>query len=81
LNLIYIETWKSGGVADKMSTIPMSGVFYDLWDQQNDNINPPSTKLETVQNISWENIAKAGLGKSGFISSPDEFWEWRTNLT
>jgi hypothetical protein len=80
-NIIYIETWKSSGVADKMSTIPMSGIFYDLWDQQNDNINPPSNKLETVQNISWENIAKAGLGKSGFIPSPDEFWEWRTNLT
>lgn len=80
-NLIYIETWRSDVVADKMSTIPMSGLFYDLYDPQNDNINPPSTKLETVQNISWENISKAGLGKSGFISSPDEFWEWRTNLT
>ncbi len=79
-NIIYIETWKSKDVADKMSTIAMSGIFYDLFDGQNDLVNLQQNQLENVQNITWENIAKTGLGKSGFINSPDEFWEWRTNL-
>jgi hypothetical protein len=81
-NLLYIETWRSKGVADKMSTISMSGIFYDLYDGQNDLVNPPSSsRLESVQNISWENIAKTGLGRAGFSSSPDKFSEWRSNLT
>jgi hypothetical protein len=80
-NLIFMETWRSAGVTDKLSTIYMSGLFYDLFDSQNDDINGNSNRNEMVQGISWENIAKAGLGKSGFIPSPDEFWEWRTNLS
>ena len=83
-NLLYIEAWRSTAVADKMSTITMTGIFYDLYDIQNDVVNPPqlsSSRLESVRNISWENIAKTGLGRAGFLSSPDEFSEWRSNLT
>jgi hypothetical protein len=79
-NLIYLESWRSAGVIDKMSTIYMSGLFYDLLDLENDDINGNSNRNESVQAITWENIAKSGLGKSGYIPSPDEFWEWRTNL-
>jgi hypothetical protein len=80
-HLIYIENWRSEGVIDRLSTLKMSGLFYDLFDSQNDHVNPPPTdKLEIVSGISWENIAKAGLGKLGMNSSPDQFTHWRNNL-
>jgi hypothetical protein len=80
-NLIYVENWRSKNVVDMISTIPMTGIFFDLYDGQNDFINPPSNNLEIVQNISWESISKAGLGKSGFNNSPELFTHWRANLT
>lgn len=80
-NIIYIESWKSKDVVDKMSTIPMSGIFYDLYDGQNDFVNGTQGQVEMVQNISWENIGKTGLGKTGFNTSPELFSHWRTNLT
>jgi hypothetical protein len=80
-NLIYIESWRSNNVADMMSIIPMSGIFYDLYDTQNDFVNPPpNVNLETVQNISWEHISKTGLGKAGLNNSPELFSHWRNNL-
>jgi hypothetical protein len=80
-HLIYIENWRSAGVIDRLSTIKMSGLFYDLYDSQNDFINDNLVHLEMANNISWENIAKAGLGKLGLNSSPDQFTHWRNNLT
>jgi hypothetical protein len=80
-NILFIENWQSINVVDMMSTIPKSGIFYDLYDTQDDYVNRNQSHLETVQNISWENIAKAGLGKSGLNPSPELFTHWRANLT
>jgi hypothetical protein len=49
---IFIETWRSEGVVDLESTLPKSGLFYDLWDTQNDTVNGDPDNIETVKNIS-----------------------------
>jgi hypothetical protein len=42
---IYIETWRSFGVVDVESTVPKSGLFYDLWDTRQDLVNSKSGRL------------------------------------
>lgn len=58
----------------------MTGLFYDLYDSQADNVNDISGQLETVSDISWQDISKTGLGTVGPFAAPDRFSHWRSNL-
>ena len=77
---IYIETWKSINVADVESTLPKSGLFYDLWDTQQDLVNFVNGQLD-IPTLTWSIISNTGLGISGPNNQPDNFLYWRNNLT
>ena len=76
---IYIETWRSLGVVDVESTVPKSGLFYDLWDTRQDLVNGLSSQLE-IPSINWNTITNTGLGSAGLNTAPDRFTLWRNNL-
>jgi hypothetical protein len=76
---IYIETWRSEGVVDVESTVPKSGLFYDLWDTRQDFVNDDSQRLD-IPIIPWNQISNTGLGILGGNSSPQLFNHWRNNL-
>jgi hypothetical protein len=77
---IYIETWKSIEVVDVESTVPRSGLFYDLFDSRNDLVNAKPGQTD-VPILSWNLIANTGLGITGFNTAPDRFTLWRNNIT
>jgi hypothetical protein len=77
---IYIETWRSIEVIDVESTIPKSGLFYDLFDSNNDLVNAKPSQFD-VPILPWNIIANTGLGLAGSNTTPDRFTQWRTNLT
>jgi hypothetical protein len=79
-NLRYIESWKSKDVVDKMSTIYMSGLSYDLFDIDVDFVNGQMFQSESITGVSWEKLAKTSGGSLGFLSSPQQFEDWRSNL-
>jgi hypothetical protein len=76
---IYIETWRSFGVVDVESTVPKSGLLYDLWDTRQDLVNGLSGQLE-IPSINWTAITNTGLGSAGPNTAPDRFTLWRNNL-
>ena len=77
---IYIETWKSIEVVDVESTVPRSGLFYDLFDSMNDLVNAKPGQTD-VPILSWNLIANTGLGITGSNTAPDRFTLWRNNIT
>jgi hypothetical protein len=77
---IYIEPWKSKEVVDVESTVPKSGLFYDLWDTKQDLVNNEFGRLD-IPNLPWNTISNTGLGINGTNSAPDRFTLWRNNLT
>jgi hypothetical protein len=77
---IYIETWKSIEVVDVESTVPMSGLFYDLFDSRNDLVNAKPGQID-IPILSWNLIANTGLGITGSNTAPDRFTLWRNNIT
>ena len=79
-HLIYLERWKSVGNANQYGADLMTGLFYDLYDSQGDNVNGIDGQLEVVNSISWQEISKTGLGNIGPIAAPDRFAHWRSNL-
>jgi hypothetical protein len=76
---IYIETWRTFGVVDVESTVPKSGLFYDLWDTRQDLVNGISNRPD-LPIIPWNIVGNSGLGSSGGNSSPQFFIDWRNNL-
>ncbi len=76
---IYIETWKSKGVVDVESTVPKSGLFYDLWDTSQDLVNDEPFKTD-LPVVPWNTINSTGLGSTGINTSPQFFNHWRNNL-
>jgi hypothetical protein len=76
---IYIETWRSFGVVDVESTVPKSGLFYDLWDTRQDEVNSVTNQFD-LPVLTWVNLNNTGLGISGPNNSPDLFLSWRNNL-
>jgi hypothetical protein len=44
---IYIEKWRTFGVVDVESTVPKSGLFYDLWDTRQDLCDFQNHKIIT----------------------------------
>lgn len=76
---IYIEYWKSEGVVDVESTVPKSGLFYDLWDTRQDLVNANSSQPD-MPIIPWNFIGSTGLGSTGGNTSPQRFNDWRNNL-
>jgi hypothetical protein len=77
---IYIETWKSKEVVDVESTVPKSGLFYDLWDTRQDLVNFTSGQFD-LPATTWNTITGSGLGNQGPNIQPDRFTHWRNNLT
>jgi Zn-dependent membrane protease YugP len=77
---IYIESWRSEGVVDVESTVPKSGLFYDLWDTRQDLVNFANGQFDNPS-ISWSTITNTGLGIAGTNTAPDRFTLWRNNLT
>jgi hypothetical protein len=76
---IYIENWKSKDVVDVESTVPKSGLFYDLWDTRQDLVNDNPNFLEQTI-IPWNIVSSTGLGNIGGNTSPQLFNNWRNNL-
>ncbi len=77
---IYIENWKSLGVVDVESTVTKSGLFYDLFDTRQDEVNGLTNQFD-FPILPWSSISNTGLGLSGSNTSPDLFLYWRNNLT
>ena len=77
---IYIETWRSFGVVDVESTVPKSGLLYDLWDTRQDLVNGVQNQFD-IPSLSWNSIGNTGLGVTGSNNAPDRFTLWRNNLT
>jgi hypothetical protein len=76
---IYIENWKSKDVIDLLSTVPKSGLLYDLWDTREDFVNNNTFWIDRPI-ISWSIVSSTGLGNSGGNTSPQFFNDWRNNL-